>query len=379
MTIAQTPSQVPNGVTASALHVNEADAVSTSEEPHKRSVAQMSDRTALRIALIVSSAQGAPKAYGENLPPDAFAELDSEKSVNSYKKALQEAGHEVFLEEGSPYLSQRLDEAKPDICFNVCEGFRGDSREAQVPALLEMMALRYTGPTPLAAAVTHDKPTTKRLLHYYGLPTPLFQVFESPEDILRADLKFPLFAKPAHEGTGMGINNRSVTRNEKELREYVDYLIKSYQQPALVETYIEGKDITCGLVGNGNHVHIFPITEVDFSDFPDELLPIYGSQQKIDYDDFYKNKCPAPLGDAMSNEIRRLSHQTFLVTGARDFGRVDFRIDDATGQPYILEINALPGITPRSDLTLMAQAEGWSHGDVVRSVLDAALKRYGMN
>ncbi len=364
MTISHAPSQAPNGAIESAL--------SEAKEPHKR------HQAALRIALIVSSAQGTPKAYGENLPPDAFAELDSEKSVKSYRKALEEAGHDVFIEEGSPYLVGKLDEAKPDICFNVCEGFRGDSREAQVPALLEMMALRYTGPTPLAAAVTHDKPTTKRVLAYYGLPTPLFQVFESPSDTLRPDLKFPLFAKPAHEGTGMGINNRSVTRNERELHEYVDYLIKAYNQPALVETYIEGKDITCGMVGNGSDVHFFPITEVDFTGFPDGLLPIYGSQQKVDLDDFYKNKCPAPMSDAMANEIRRLSHQTFLVTGARDFGRVDFRIDDATGQPYILEINALPGITPRSDLTLMAEAEGWTHGDLVRSVLSAGLKRYGM-
>ena len=376
MTIAHPPSQVLNGAAASASKSDSGVATnSTAEEPHKQT------GVALRIALIVSSAQGAPKAYGQNsehLPPDAFAELDSEKSVKSYKRALQEAGHAVFVEEGSPYLASKLDAAKPDICFNVCEGFRGDSREAQVPALLEMMALRYSGPTPLAAAITHDKPTTKRVLAYYGLPSPRFQVFESPGDALRDDLKFPLFAKPAHEGTGMGINNRSVSHNETELREYVDYLIKAYNQPALVETYIEGKDITCGLIGNGNDIHFFPITEVDFTGFPDGLLPIYGSQQKVDYDDLYKNKCPAPLGEAMSNEIRRLSHQTFLVTGARDFGRIDFRIDEATGQPYILEINALPGITPRSDLTLMAEAEGWTHGDLVRSVLGAALKRYDM-
>jgi D-alanine-D-alanine ligase len=376
MTIAHAPVQVPENLRISAAPsaLNQADATLelSSEEPDKRHAAS------LRIALIVSSAKGAPQVYGEDLPPDVFAELDSEKSVKSYKNALLEAGHDVFVEEGSPHLAGKLDEAKPDICFNVCEGFRGDSREAQVPALLEMMALRYTGPTPLAAAITHDKPTTKRILAYYGLPTPLFQVFQSPSDTLRPDLKFPLFAKPAHEGTGMGINNRSVSCNERELREYVDYLIKAYKQPALVETYIEGKDITCGLVGNGDDVHFFPITEVDFTGYPDGLLPIYGSQQKVDYDDLYRNKCPAPLGEAMTHEIRRLTHQTFLVTGARDFGRVDFRIDEATNQPYILEINALPGITPRSDLTLMAEAEGWTHSDLVRSVLKAGLRRYGM-
>jgi D-alanine-D-alanine ligase len=145
----------------------------------------------------------------------------------------------------------------------------------------------------------------------------------------------------------------------------------------MVERYIEGKDITCGLVGNGDDVHFFPITEVDFSGYPAELEPIYGAQQKADYADLYRNKCPAPLGDHLTNEIRRLTHQTFLVTGCRDFTRVDFRLDN-DNQPYILEINGLPGITPISDLTLMAEAEGWTHADLVCAVLDAGLKRCGI-
>ena len=370
---AREPQHEPNGI-AETMHTAAEKAAAETPEPPKHGEAR-----SLKIALIVSSANGAPEVYGSHLPPDAFAELDSEKSVKSYAAALTEASHTVSIEEGSPHLARRLEELQPDICFNVCEGFRGDSREAQVPALLEMMGLKYTGPTPLAAAITHDKPTTKRILNYYGLPTPLFQVFETADDTLRPDLQFPLFAKPAHEGTGMGINNRSMCRNERELRDSVAYLIEAYQQPALVETFIQGLDITCGLVGNAQDVHFFPITEVDFSGYPDELLPIYGSQQKIDYDDLYRNKCPAPLGDAMTAQIRRLTHQTFLVTGSRDFGRVDFRIDARTQQPYILEINALPGITPRSDLTLMAEAEGWTHGELVNSVLAAALKRYGIN
>lgn len=358
----------PN-TSSGSIHIEGATTAEEIADPLKRNA------HALRIALIVSSAKGLPDSNRISVAPDAHAELDSDKSIKSYEAALRKAGHEVITFEGTPFLATHLAETLPDICFNVCEGFRGDSREAQVPAVMEMLGLRYSGPTPLAAALSHDKPTTKRILHYYGLPTPLFQVFESPDDTLHPDLKYPLFAKPAHEGTGMGINNRSIAHHERELRDYVAYLIEAYQQPALVESYIEGKDITCGLVGNGNDVHFFPITEVDFSDYPKELLPVYGSLQKIDYDDLYKNKCPAPLGEAMTREIRRLTHQTFLVTGCRDFARVDFMLD-SNGQPYILEINGLPGITPRSDLTLMAKAEGWTHSDLVRAVLDAARKRY---
>ncbi len=330
-----------------------------------------------RVALLVNLARNAPPIRRSNVPPDIWAELDSDKNVESYAQALRQAGHEVLIREGDPYLAAWLDEVRPDICFNTCEGFGGDSREAQVPALLEMIGARYTGPTPLAAAITHDKPTTKRILHYYGLPTPHFQVFNTPDDPLRHTLRFPLFVKPAHEGTGIGVHNESVAYNERQLRDRVAWTIEAYQQPALVETYIAGRDITCGLVGNGHDVHFFPITEVDFSGYPPELLPIYGSVQKVELDHLYRNKCPALLGEALTRKIQRLTHQTFLVTGCRDFARVDFRVDERN-RPFILEINALPGIAPRSDLTLMAEAEGWTHGDLVRAVLDAGLKRYGM-
>jgi D-alanine-D-alanine ligase len=330
----------------------------------------------LRIALLVNLARNAPPVHND-APPDILAELDADKNVEAYAAAMRARQHTVLIQEGNIYLPDWLRETQPDICFNTCEGFSGESREAQVPALLEMVGVPYTGPTPLAAAITHDKPTTQRILNSYGLPVPQFQEFISPNDALRADMKFPLFIKPSHEGTGMGIHNDSIARDEKHLREQVAYIIETYRQPAMVETYIEGKDITCGLVGNGDDVHFFPITEVDFSGYPAGLAPIYGVQQKVDYADYYKNKCPAPLGEQLSEQIRQLTLKVFQVTGCRDFARVDFRLTD-DNQPYILEINGLPGITPSSDLTLMAQVEGWTHADLVCAVLDAGLKRYGL-
>ena len=371
MLVKSTKSITPNGThpEQSSQGLSSAD----SSEPSKR---WRADTTCIRVALLVNLARNAPPIH-RSAPSDILAELDQDKNVEAYATALRSRDYEVQLQEGNVFLASWLEKIQADICFNTCEGFGGDSREAQVPALLEMLGVRYTGPTPLAAAITHDKPTTKRVLHYYGLPTPLFQVFESPDEPMHAGLEFPLFVKPSHEGTGMGIRNESIVRDERHLRDQIAYTIEAYRQPALVESYIEGKDITCGLVGNGNDVHFFPITEVDFSGYPPELAPIYGIQQKVDYDYLYKNKCPAPLGDKLTNEVRRLTHQVFLVTGCRDFGRVDFRLTE-DGRPFILEINALPGITPHSDLTLMAEAEGWTHANLVCAVLDAALKRYGM-
>lgn len=331
---------------------------------------------ALRIALLVNLAVNAPPVHAD-APEDALVELDSEGTAAAYAEALRAGGREVVTFDGNPHIAQTLQEFNPDICFNTCEGYRGDSREAHVPALLEMLGMRYTGPTPLAAAVTNDKPTTKRVLHYYGLPTPTFQVFESPDELLHPSLRFPLFVKPAHEGTGMGIGNRSLVHDEAALRDSTAWMIERYQQPALVERYIAGRDITCGLVGNGDDVHFFPISEADLSGYPQDLVPVYGSLQKNTLEHLYRYHCPAPLDAALADEVRRLTLQTFRVTGCRDYARVDFRLQE-NGELFILEINGLPGITPHSDLALMSHTEGWTHGDLVRSVLDAGLKRYGL-
>ena len=343
----------------------------------------MASKRNFKVALLVNLARNAPEAVRAraNAPADALADLDSEKTGQSYADALRTRGHEVLVKEGGPDLAAWLAEHKPDICLNTCEGFVGDSREAQVPALLEMIGnIRYTGPGPLSAALTQDKPLTKQVLHYHGLPTPIFQVFKTPGDAIRADFRYPLFVKPKHEGTGMGVKADSVVHNRKQLRERVEWVIKAYDQPALVETFVDGKDITCGLTGNAEDVHFFPITEVDFSGYPPEIGAVYGSLHKIEFDDDYRNKCPAPLDDyrpGLSDQIRELTHEVFLCTGSRDYARVDFRLD-ADFNPFILEINGLPGIAPNSDLTLMAKAEGLTHADLVNMVLDAGLKRYGM-
>ena len=157
------------------------------------------------------------------------------------------------------------------------------------------------------------------------------------------------------------------------------YLLDAYHGPVLVEKYIEGGDVTIGLVGNYPDLHLFPISMIDEAFFEEAGSHVYGSELKIDLDPIYRIHCPAPLPADLAAELRRLAIETMRVTGTLDFARVDFRLDrNDNHQPYILEINSLPGITPISDLTLMARAEDWSHARLVYSVLEAALKRYGL-
>lgn len=360
--------------------------------------------TGLRIAILHNLKTYAPSLNG-HAPPDAFDELDSEKNVAAYSAALREAGHHVVAWEGNADLVVRLREHPVDICFNTCEGFRGDSREAQVPALLEMLGVPYSGGKVMCLANTLDKAATKRILRASGLPTPRFQEFTHPGLPLDPALRFPLFVKPNREGTGIGIAVKSRVESEAELRERVAYLIDAYRQTVLVEEYISGRDVTCGLVGNldtlaagqtipglcglplssgggldWNGVHLFPISEVDYSVYPSGTEPFYSHKLKVDLADDYQYFCPAPLPESLAAEVRRLTIETARVTQCLDFARVDFRLNaDEGDRPYILEINALPGITPISDLTLCALAEGWAYPDLINAVMDSAIARHGLD
>ncbi|MBL8058594.1 MAG: hypothetical protein JNK29_17955 [Anaerolineales bacterium] len=344
----------------------------------------------LRVAVLYNLKENAPSLNG-SAPKDALAELDSMTNVQDYCNALRALGHAVVAFEGGADLPRRLSAHPVDICFNTCEGFRGDSREAQVPALLEMMGVPYTASRVMALAITLDKAMTKRVLHYYGLPTPAFQEFFAADQPLEPRLAErlaagrPLFIKPNREGTGIGIHRDSLVRDEASLRARVAYMLKAYHESVLVEEYVEGRDVTCGLVGNlrpdgtpDDDLHFFPISEVDYSVYPPGTEPFYSYELKVDLADSYRNLCPAPLPDHIAAEVRRLTLETFRVCGCLDVARVDFRLDVNNHlQPMILEINALPGITSISDLTLCALAEGWTHYQLVQAVFNAAVKRQG--
>src|SRR5919202_900835 len=204
-----------------------------------------------KVGLLYSLKSNAPKElFDENTPWDKWNELDSENSVEGYERALRAGGHEVIPMEGDLHLPEKLEQHKVDICFNTCEGHRGRSREAQVPAILDMMGIPYTGSGVMTQAIGLDKAMTKRVLQFYGIPTPAFQTFVAGNEPLDDRLNFPLFAKPALEGSGIGISAKSICHTPRELREQVRYLLRAYKEPVLVEEYIDGREITTGILGN---------------------------------------------------------------------------------------------------------------------------------
>jgi D-alanine-D-alanine ligase len=351
--------------------------------------------TIYKVALLANLKINAPKIEG--MSSDHWDDLDSESTVTALLNAIRSGGHTCEFIEGDDTFLDTIRKYKPDICFNICEGHFGDAREAQIPAILEMLRIPYTGSKVLTLALALDKPMTKRILTYHELPTPPFQAFERIDEPLGSEMSFPLFVKPGHEGTGMGVSLRSIVHNESELREQVGYIFKKYKQTALVEKYIEGREVTVGVVGNLEGpvarrlphddeatriqagLRFLPPLEVDLKPYVDSD-GVYSGRLKVDYADKLNYLCPAPLDEELVDELNWLTAAVFRVTGAYDVSRVDFRLDTNDNlKPYILEINPLPGLSPGiSDLVIEAAADHIDHTELVNMILDAGLKRYGL-
>ena len=283
--------------------------------------------------------------------------------------------------------------AQPDICFNIAEGLRGDSRESQVPAVLEMLSIPYTGSKVMTHAISLDKVMTKRIWRDAGLPTAPFQNFRHVAAPLDERLTFPLFVKPSREGSGMGINAQSIVHNEAELRAQVEWVIRTYRQPALVESYLPGREFTVGIIGNrympgdpprsdfydADGYHVFPIEEIDMSRA--DIPGVYNTEakgfapQNVGGPQFH---CPADLPEDVTATIKALSVRAFETLNTLDVARVDFRLD-ADGAPQLVEINTLPGLRPEfSDMCIIANAEGVSYQTVIAEILGLALERYNL-
>lgn len=348
-----------------------------------------------KVALLANLKSNAPQ--WEGMPPDQWDDLDSEKTIQTLVDAIQSAGHTCEFLEGDYTLIDTVRRVKPDICFNICESHFGDAREAQVPAILEKLRIPYTGSKVLCLALSLDKPMAKRIFTYHDLPTPDFQTFERIDEPLDKKMQFPLFVKPSREGTGMGVSAKSIVNNEAELKQQVSIIIERYQQPALVETFIKGREVTVGMVGNllgpvarrlphnedlpriEAGLRFFPPMEVDLSPYL-ETDVVYDNRLKVALADQLTYLCPAPLDDDMVDELNWLAAAVFRVTGALDVARVDFRLNvNENWKPYILEINPLPGLSPGiSDIVIEAAAEGIDHPTLVNMILETALRRYGM-
>lgn len=345
-----------------------------------------------RIALIANVKDEYRPQFDD--PPDAGAEFDRRETLEAIGRALEADGHFVHFCEADYTLPQALNSLRPHICFNIAEGLTGDGREAQVPALCELTGIPYTASRVVANAISLDKTRTKQIWSQSGLPTAAFREYNSVSELLNTknlDLRFPLFVKPAREGTGMGISNGSIVNNRVELVKQVAWVLETYQQPALVEEYLPGREFTVGFIGNpGNPAnrrhpelydpqgyHWLPVLEIDSGR---SVSPgVYGHAAKdieVGSGGAPAYLCPADIPTGLRDRLIQLTRLAAQAIGACDVARVDFRLG-ADGEPYLMEINTLPGLNPaQSDLCIMAAAEGLPYQVLITEILYLAAERY---
>jgi D-alanine-D-alanine ligase len=303
---------------------------------------------------------------------DAQAEFDSPDTIEALAETLRALGHEVLLlGNGEPLLRRLLDGPRPDLVMNIAEGRgAGRGREAQVPALLELLDIPYTGSDALALAATLDKDCAKRLVRDAGLPTPRWALVASPADAL-PPLTFPVILKPAYEGTSKGIGDGSVIACAEQLPAAIARLLEAYRQPVLVEEFIVGDEVTVGLLGNDPPQVVGLMRVLPQRARPEEF--VYSLAVKRDMS-LVSYECPAALDPADAAAVAAAALGAWRALGCRDVARIDFRL--RCGVPYFLEANALPGLTPGySDLVLLCHAMDLPYRELIGRILAAAQAR----
>jgi len=304
---------------------------------------------------------------------DEEAEYDPPTTIQAVREAIAAAGHEVIDLEATTELPNVLAATPVDVVFNMAEGIKGRNREAVVPALLELLDIPYSGSDPTALSIALDKAIAKRIVRQHGILTPNFMTLTTGKERLPRDLKFPLIVKPNAEGSSKGVHRTSVVDTEAELREAAREMIAKYDQPALVEDYIAGREFTVGLLGE-RRPKVLPPMEVVF--LSNDAHPVYSFEYKQDSSTKIRYDVPARLEPAQLKALERAARECFIALGCRDVARVDFRMD-AQGRVYFLECNPLPGLTPGwSDLVLIAKAAGLEYTGLISEILSGAIRRY---
>jgi D-alanine-D-alanine ligase len=288
---------------------------------------------------------------------DSDAEYDSQTTIDGLAAALRSLGVDVVPIEADAYFPRTLAAANVDAVFNLAEGAHGRAREAQVPAVCEMLGLPFTGSDAVTMSLCLDKQLAKAVVAQAGIDTPRAQLMTGDEPL---QVRLPALAKPNAEGSSKGVHPSSVARTETELRDIVRTLYRRYQQPILVEEFLPGREFTVGILGDGPHgttaTTLSPMEIVFLR--PAESLPIYSFADKLDWNDSLRYDRPAVMDDALKQAVLGVAVGAWRALGCRDVARVDIRIN-AQGKPSFIECNPLPGLSPGwSDLCLIAEADG---------------------
>jgi len=312
---------------------------------------------------------------------DILAEGAIIEEIQAVENAVRSLGHESIVmavrEEISPIIHW-LKEYEPDVVFNLCESVYGNSCwEMNIPALLDLFRIPYTGSPPLTLGLCQDKGKVKDILQSHGILTPRYKIFERAVGPVKGNI-FPIIVKPLHEDGSLGITRESVVFDDETLSKQIRYIIEQYQQPALVEEFVDGRELNVGLMETNGSVGILPISEIDYTEFPKGIPKICGYEAKwvVESAEFQKTKpvCPASLEWLMEKKVGQIASRVFKLFECRDYARVDIRID-REGKIYVLEVNPNPDISPQSGMARALKVQGTTYTGFVGNLIERALLR----
>ncbi len=311
----------------------------------------------------------------EFLPGKEGIQEDSQQE--STKKCIKESledKYEVINLTMNKDLIKNLKEAKVDLVFNLSNGIEGEASLSQLPALLEYENIAYTGSAPLAHGLAYNKIYSGKIFKASNILTPDFIYLKTIEELENYELEFPLLIKPKDEGSSRGIQNTSLTYDKKTLVKKLEECLKLYNPPIMIMEYIDGREFTVGVIGNGDSIRILPILEIDFSKLSDDLNKIYSFEVKFQYAEDIIYHIPARLDELTRKNIEKTAINAFNSLGLRDYARVDIRLKD--GKAYVIEINSLPGLDKdSSDICAMAQGEGMRYDELIKEIVEMGLSR----
>lgn len=297
------------------------------------------------------------------------------------QKTLQERGYRVsfFDMNETPLPIEKIQKSGVDIIFNVCERINDSSLlEPHGAALLDILQIPYTGSNPAALSLCMDKIKVKKLLSYHNIPTAKFDVVYSMDDVVDEDLRYPLIVKPANTDNSIGITNKSVVTNKKELKLQLEEVVVKAGRPALVEEYIEGDEYDVSIIGNDDNLQVLPLSRSIFDKMPKGYWHIYPFESKFDKDKVYNSiqvQRPAKIPMKLARLITEISIDTYNILGAHDYARVELRVDK-NNNPYIIELNPNPSIGSDACTPDCARLAGYNYGDFLELILRSAISWY---
>ncbi len=314
------------------------------------------------------------------------ADYDDPPTIQHMTRHLTEMGYEVIPIEANEdaYFKLHQNRDRIGLAYNYSMGLYGKSRYAHLPSILEMLRIPYTGSSPLTQALVLDKAKMQEVLKASGVPTLPSQVFRKADEPLSPGLTYPLIVKPVSQGSSAGITKDSVVNNAEELRRQVGFILKTFQQPALVQRFLTGREFSVPVLGNPPSV--MPIIEPVFSKLPEGFLPFDSLEVKWIFEEQVEEnhlQCPAELNEELRKEIGTIALNAWNALDIQDYCRMDMRQDHITGRIYVLDVNSPAGMIPpevsmSSYFPLSARAAGLSYQELLGKIIDSARKRYGI-